>query len=65
MSSSKRYKWEFGYGPSFARIANLRTKKELLVLEYIDRGYVVTDNDCADMHAIYQLTDCAYIPTIN
>jgi len=42
MSLFKRYKWEFGYGLSFARIAVLRIKKELLVSEYIDRSYVVT-----------------------
>ena len=42
MSSSKRYKWEFKYRPSFTKITVLCTKKELLVLEYINKGYVVT-----------------------
>ena len=36
------------------KLVVLRTKKELPVLEYIDRGYVVTDNDRADMPTIYK-----------
>ena len=69
MSSSKRYKWEFGYRPSFARIAVISTKKELPVLEYIDRGYVVIFyrlNDCAVTPAIYlMLVLYCYIPSTN
>jgi len=60
MLSSKGYKWEFGYRLSFTRIAVLRIKKELLVLEYIDRGYVVIfyrPNNCANMPAIHRPTD--------
>ena len=34
MSSPKRYKWEFRYGLSSARIAVLRTRKELPVYAY-------------------------------
>ena len=67
MSSSKRYKREFGYGPSFARIAVSRIKKELPVLEYIDRGYIVTfyrPNDRACTPAIYRPNDRAYTPAI-
>ena len=41
MLSSKRDKQEFKYRLSFTKIAILYTKKELLVLEYIDRGYMV------------------------
>ena len=37
------------------RIAILRIKKELLVLEYIDRGYIVIDNNRADIPIIYKL----------
>ena len=56
MSLSKRYKREFRYGLSFARIAVISIKKEPPVLEYIDRGYVVT---------FYRPNDRACTPIIN
>ena len=52
----KRYKWEFGYGLSFTRIAVISTKKELLVLEYIDRSNIAI---------FYRLNNCAITPTIH
>ena len=51
----KRYKWEFGYKPSFTKIAIISIKKKLLVLEYIDRGYIVI---------FYRLNNYAITPII-
>ena len=51
------------------RMAILRIKKELPVLEYIDRGYMVTFyrlNDCAVTPAIYlTLAPYYHIPSTN
>ena len=69
MLLSKRYRlkrcnWEFGSKLSFTKITVLYIKKELLVLEYIDKVYQL--NDYAVTPAIYlTLALYCYILLIN